>query len=81
MVTLPTEFMRGRHTVSMLLQMKIPELIAETREDYVAISSRLLADSEFYQEVRAKILERQSSLFCDVSVSKAFKAWIDGISA
>ena len=43
-VTLPTAFMRGRHTVAMLEVLELPELIAQDGEDYVAISSRLLSD-------------------------------------
>ena len=46
-VTLPTAFMRGRHTVSMLEVLELPELIAKDVDDYVAISVRLLQDAGF----------------------------------
>ena len=41
----------------------VRELIAKDGNDYVAISSRLLSDEAFYQEMRAKIAERKERLF------------------
>ena len=78
-VTLPTEFMRGRHTVAMLEVLELPELIAKDGEDYVAISSRLLTDKIFYQEMRAKIAERKERLFHDKSVAEAFQLAVETI--
>ena len=46
-VTLPTAFMRGRHTVSMLEVLELPELIADNADDYIAISCKLLDDPAF----------------------------------
>ena len=78
-VTLPTAFMRGRHTVAMLEVLELPELIAKDGEDYVAISSRLLSDEAFYQEMRAKIAERKERLFHDKSVAEAFQLAVETI--
>lgn len=78
-VTLPTAFMRGRHTVAMLEVLELPELIAQDGEDYVAISSRLLSDEAFYQEMRAKIAERKERLFHDKSVAEAFQLAVETI--
>jgi len=78
-VTLPTSFMRGRHTVAMLEVLELPELIAKDSEDYVAISSRLLSDEAFYQEMRAKIAERKERLFHDKSVAEAFQLAVETI--
>ena len=72
-VTLPTAFMRGRHTVSMLEVMNIPALIASDRADYVSISTRLLSDASFYEDIRAQIKERAHLLFNDQSVADAIK--------
>jgi predicted O-linked N-acetylglucosamine transferase (SPINDLY family) len=72
-VTLPTSFMRGRHTVSMLEVMNIPALIARDRADYVSISTRLLADSSFCEDIRKQIKERAHLLFNDQSVAEAVK--------
>jgi predicted O-linked N-acetylglucosamine transferase (SPINDLY family) len=79
-VTLPTRFMRGRHTVAMLRQMEIEDLIATDANDYVTISTRLLNDGDFYASVRQQIAERQEHLFCDDAVAIAFKNWVDQLS-
>ncbi len=78
-VTLPTTFMRGRHTVAMLELMEIPELIARDRDDYLAISSRLLNDPAFYADVKARIRERKDRLFHDKAVAQAFQEAVDTI--
>jgi predicted O-linked N-acetylglucosamine transferase (SPINDLY family) len=76
-VTLPTTQMRGRHTIAMLEVLDLPELIARDREDYVAISLRLLRDEAFYAQLRTTILERRHLLFEDAEVSRAFRSFID----
>jgi len=72
-VTLPTAFMRGRHTVAMLEVLELPELIARDAHDYIAISTRLLTDCDFYGEMKCLIAERKQRLFHDRSVALAFK--------
>ena len=54
--------MRGRHTVSMLEQLDLPQLIARDVDDYVAISSRLLSDVDFYLDIKQKIAARKECL-------------------
>jgi predicted O-linked N-acetylglucosamine transferase (SPINDLY family) len=76
-VTMPTEFMRGRHTISMLSVLELPELVASDRHEYVAISSQLLQDSSFYFAVKAKIAERKHLLFGDHVVSDGFRDFVD----
>lgn len=76
-VTKPSTFMRGRHTVSMLEMLDLPELIARDDDDYVDISVRLLADVKFYNDMRQKIVDRNQRLFSDQEVSIAFKKAIE----
>ena len=78
-VTLPTSFMRGRHTVAMLDVLELPELIARDREDYVAISCRLLDDETFYNGVQERIHERKHRLFHDKGVAEAFQISVETI--
>ena len=78
-VTLPTAFMRGRHTVAMLELLELPELIARDADDYVAISSRLLSDDAFHTEVKQKIQQRKSRLFHDTSVAEAFQVAVETV--
>lgn len=78
-VTMPSRFMRGRHTVAMLLQMEIGDLIATDAASYVAISVRLLNDAGFYNSIREQITERQQRLFCNDAVAAEFKSWVDSL--
>jgi predicted O-linked N-acetylglucosamine transferase (SPINDLY family) len=78
-VTLPTAFMRGRHTVSMLEVLELPALIAKDGDDYVAISCRLLDDEGFYNAMRGAIAERKHRLFCDGAVAEAFQVAVEAI--
>ena len=76
-VTLPTAFMRGRHTVAMLEVLELPELIANDVDDYIAISGRLLDDESFYLAMRTAIAERKQRLFHDKSVAEAFQVAVE----
>jgi hypothetical protein len=76
-VTLPTAFMRGRHTVAMLEVLEIPELIAHDRDDYLAISCRLLEDQPFYNDVKERIRDRKQRLFHDKGVAEAFQIAVE----
>jgi protein O-GlcNAc transferase len=78
-VTLPTAYMRGRHTVSMLEVLELPELIAINVDDYIAISSRLLDDEGFYKAMRTAIAERKQRLFHDKSVAEAFQVAVETV--
>ena len=78
-VTLPTAFMRGRHTVSMLDVLAIPELIATDAHDYVAISCRLLEDQAFHAAIKDAIAERKGRLFHDRSVAEAFQIALETV--
>jgi predicted O-linked N-acetylglucosamine transferase (SPINDLY family) len=72
--------MRGRHTVAMLEVLDLPDLIAQDANDYIAISTRLLADHDFYAEMRRLIAERKHRLFHDRSVATAFKQAVNGMA-
>ena len=78
-VTLPTAFMRGRHTVAMLEVLELPELIASNADDYIAISCKLLEDPAFYQAMKEAIQERKQRLFLDKSVAEAFQTAVETI--
>jgi predicted O-linked N-acetylglucosamine transferase (SPINDLY family) len=75
-VTMPTEFMRGRHTLAMLKTMAVEELIASNVDAYVAISSRLLQDQAFYARIKRRISEKQNLLFDDQAIATAFEAFV-----
>ena len=64
-VTLPTQFMRGRHTYSILKILGINETIASSEEEYVDIAVRLAKDNEFRNIIVNKIKKNKHKLFND----------------
>ena len=79
-VSMPTAFMRGRHTLAMLEVLELPELIASSRADYVDISVRLLEDDDFANKMRTLIKERSQRLFADQEVTDRFVDFLGSLS-
>ena len=76
-LTLPGDFMRGRHTLAMLETMALPELVAADAEDYIAIATRLIADAGERDRLRACIAARKSRLYRDDTVIAALAAVLE----
>ena len=64
-VTCPSEFMRGRHTYSILRKLNIEETIASSKEKYVEIAVRLAKDNDFRNSIINKIVKNKKKLFND----------------
>jgi len=80
-VTLPTRFMRGRHTYAMLRAMGLTELIAADLADYVRIAARLGTDPEWRQAMRREIENRRSVLYQDVAAVRALESFYESAHA
>lgn len=63
MVTLPGEFMRGRQSYAMLKAMGLDELIAQDKNDYVAIALRLGTDAAWRKEIQQRIAQNMGKIF------------------
>jgi predicted O-linked N-acetylglucosamine transferase (SPINDLY family) len=70
-LTLPGEFMRGRHTMAMLEAMDLPQLISLDADDYVAKALQLISQPELREQLRREIGERKSRLYRDDRVIAA----------
>ena len=57
-VTLATPMMRGRHCAAILTMLGVPETIAQTVDDYVAIAARLAQDGAFRDGVAARMKQK-----------------------
>ncbi len=64
-VTRVGEFMRGRHTMAMLVAMGMSETIARSEDDYVKIAARLGTDTAWRAAIAAKVKERRNKVFDD----------------
>ena len=69
-VTLPGEFMRGRHSYAMLRMIGIDELIAASLDEFVDITVRLGSDQVFRAAVVEKIAQSKHRLYEDAGVHR-----------
>jgi len=65
-VTLPGEFMRGRHSYAMLKMIGVEELIVDSLDDYVTMSARLGRDRILRSAIVEKIKAQKHKLFDDM---------------
>ncbi len=72
-VTLPTEFQRGRHTAGMYRRMGFTECIAANVNDYVRIAVKLGTEEDYRRHARDEILRRNEVLFEDMHVVREFE--------
>jgi predicted O-linked N-acetylglucosamine transferase (SPINDLY family) len=59
----------------MLEVMELEELIATSESDYLQISTRLLREPQFHQNIKDLIKERAHRLFRDEGIARAFRDW------
>lgn len=68
LVTLPTEYLRGRMGYSLLRTLNLPELVAVDVQDYIDIAVRLSLDPAFLARTKEAIVERIDLLWEDMTV-------------
>jgi predicted O-linked N-acetylglucosamine transferase (SPINDLY family) len=76
LVTLPGEFMRGRHSYAMFRMMDADGLIASSLDDYVEKLVRLGKSADARRAVSAILRDNRHKLYRDQSFSHAFDAWL-----
>jgi protein O-GlcNAc transferase len=62
-VTMATEFLRGRFTAAYFSQIGVDECLADSNEQYVQIALQLAEDKSYRKALSAKIMESNGSLF------------------
>jgi hypothetical protein len=80
LVTLPTEYLRGRMGAAFLRTMNMPELAARNRTEYVDIAVRLSHDVVFYDRMVGLITERVDLIWEDMSVPYAWTQLLCGLT-
>jgi predicted O-linked N-acetylglucosamine transferase (SPINDLY family) len=79
-VTMRTSFMRGRHTLAIVQQMGLPEAVAGTLDEYVALAVRFAKNPEERAAMRMKIGERKERLYRDISAIRALEDFIERVA-
>ncbi|HET7803958.1 MAG TPA: tetratricopeptide repeat protein [Pseudolabrys sp.] len=76
-VTFEGKTMRGRHCAAILRMLGVPETIATTVDDYVAIASRLGRDKQFRQTMSARMAENRDKVYRDRAPVVALEDFIE----
>jgi len=79
LVTLPTEYLRGRMGAAFLRTMNIPELVARSANEYVDIAVALALDAHFYNHVTTLIVERVDLIWEDMEVPYTWSQFLSNV--
>ena len=76
-VTYEGALMRGRVSAGMLRMMGMPETVAESIDDYVALAVRMARDAEFRTAIKARIASDKHRLYRDRASIAALQDFIE----
>lgn len=76
-VTLPSEFMRGRHAYAMLQVLEVLDTIAKNEMEYVEIAVRLGINSQWRQEIVQRMSDRHDALYGDQASVQALEVFFE----
>jgi predicted O-linked N-acetylglucosamine transferase (SPINDLY family) len=74
LVTLAGASMKGRYGAGCYTAMGLPDLIAHTTEDYVALALRIANEPDYREQLRQAILEHNAVLFEDMNVIRRMES-------
>jgi predicted O-linked N-acetylglucosamine transferase (SPINDLY family) len=69
-------FLRGRFASGILQRMGLPELIARSEQDYIALAVRLAADERYRRGIRARMAASRAALFEDLAPVRALEDFL-----
>jgi predicted O-linked N-acetylglucosamine transferase (SPINDLY family) len=75
-VTREGRFMRGRFASGILKRMGLPELVAQSEEDFVALAVRLARDVQYREHIRSLIATSRQVLFEDRAPIRALEDFL-----
>ena len=76
-VTYPKGHMRGRHSRAVATMLDMPEVIANSFDDYVDIAVRMGTDTPFLQTMREKTRQNKSALFGDLKAIRGLEDFLE----
>lgn len=78
-VTLPSQFMRGRHSYAILKMLGVTDTIAETEANYIAIATRLGRDRSWRNTIVQTMRDRFSHLYDDRACITALEQFYEQV--
>ena len=75
-VTLPTQFLRGRMTLALYQQMQLLDAVAVNAEDYIHNAVHLGTDPDYRAHLSAKILQANAVLYENPAGVRALEAFL-----
>ena len=69
--------MRGRHCAAILRMLDVPETIATTIDDYVAVAIRLGRDNQFRQAISSRMAKNRDKVYHDRALVTALEDFIE----
>lgn len=79
-VTREGRYLRGRLASGVLRCMDLPELIVQTKADYVNLAARLVIDRDYQAHIRHEIQQRRSILFDDQTAMGPFQDFLESVA-
>jgi protein O-GlcNAc transferase len=80
LVTREGKFLRGRLASGVLRRMNLPELIVQSKDEYVKLAIRLATDVLYQANIRHEIEQRRSVLFDDQSAMGPFQDFLESVA-
>ena len=78
-VTLPGEFMRGRHTAAILRQIGVTGTVAASPDDYVNLAGRLAEDAGWRKEIGEQMRHQKHLAYNDDTPIRGLEEFIRGV--
>jgi predicted O-linked N-acetylglucosamine transferase (SPINDLY family) len=78
-VTIPGEFMRGRHSSAILTMMGLTETIADSLDDYVNLAVKLGNDLEWRKQISEKIATQKHLIYHDEKCITALEDFLEKV--
>jgi predicted O-linked N-acetylglucosamine transferase (SPINDLY family) len=79
-VTLPGQFMRGRHSTAILTMMGVTETIASTIDEYIDLAIKLGKDSELRKYISDKIKSNKHRVYQDKTCITALENFLERVA-
>jgi predicted O-linked N-acetylglucosamine transferase (SPINDLY family) len=80
-VTIPGDFMRGRHTMAILKMMDVTETIANSIDEYISIAARLARDVPWLMAIKAKVSTNKHRIYRDNACITALEQFLNHVAS